>query len=123
MNIIKYLKRMFWRVYLSNRYYDNSDIKTLKILVDNLVKVLKDGPTYTRLGLCHIVDLPWEITKVFGTNWEHYSGDLVYPIGGYVDYTTHRLRGTLWVGEQRALRLDYCLHLVKEINKFVERVE
>ena len=57
--------------------------------------------------------------KELVVDWKHFSGDLVYPIGGKDDYNHHKSLETLWVGEQLKLRKD----LIKFIKGKLKEVE
>ena len=49
-------------------------------------------------------------------NWKHFSGEPEYPISGCDAYTENYRKGTLWVGEQRRLRIDLIDFTISELQ-------
>lgn len=49
--------------------------------------------------------------KELVADYKHFSGDLIYPIGGMLEYNKHKENETLWVGDQLKMRLGLIKHL------------
>lgn len=54
--------------------------------------------------------------KELVVEWKHFSGDLVYPIGGQDIYNFHKTNETLWKDEQLKLRLDLIKFLKRKLG-------
>ena len=68
-------------------------------------------------GLCNLI---WDycsedfVAKNV-TDWEHYSGDPTFPIGGIDIYNSNFIMNTLWEGEQLELRKSLAKHLLAKL--------
>lgn len=45
-------------------------------------------------------------------DWEHFSGNMYYPVSGEEVWLVHARNGSLWKGEQLELRLSLIDHLL-----------
>ena len=70
-------------------------------------------------GLCNLI---WDYcSNTFVaknvTDWEHYSGDPTFPIGGIDTYNRNFIREALWKGEQLELRKSLAKHLLTKLKE------
>lgn len=68
-------------------------------------------------GICHLLSCLCESSK-YGFvkencgDWNHFSGDLSYPVSSKEVFSYHRNNCDLWNGEQLELRLSLIDHLL-----------
>ena len=93
---------------------------TLYQALETLEAKIKKGKKHFNIdcGICENVSIiankyfTFQIKELV-KDWKHFSGDLVYPIGGIDDYNHHKMNETLWQGEQLKLRMDLIKFLKK----------
>ena len=54
--------------------------------------------------------------KELSQQWKHFSGDLIYPIGGKEEYNLHKEHETLWQGNQLKLRMDFIKFMENKLK-------
>lgn len=114
----------------------NKDI--IKFIIKTL-KIIRIKPYSIEYGICgnfsqyvadNIIDKIYseEIHMHFRisldcavSEWSKYSEDLMFPIGGYSEYKFHKFEGTLWVGEQRELRLELIDLMIANLELQLEK--
>jgi hypothetical protein len=74
---------------------------------------ISSGPIRTNLGICANVNIQHQSQRAgrelipYFKFWPHFAGGNGYPLpGGREIYEHHRIRSTLWEGEQLNLRMD-----------------
>jgi len=96
-------------------------ISTIFKLMDTLERAAKgELKEYEHVaGLCNLI---WDycsnnfVAKNV-VDWEHYSGNPTFPIGGIKIYNNNFIMNTLWEGEQLELRKSLAKHLLTKLEE------
>jgi hypothetical protein len=83
------------------------------------------GPFTGGSGLCFnisrmgAIDMHtvYDVLRIFSVDWEHFSGEHLYPISGEKVYNHPKSLGKHWEGEQLELRLSLIDHLIKKLRE------
>lgn len=90
--------------------------------LENLVTRLEEDPEYIpgAYGLCAIWgnsvghrEVSGRLVEAAARSWPYlWHRDKTYPVSGYAAYMHHKDEGTMWVGEQRKLRISLAKHVL-----------
>lgn len=116
---------------------DTEALRCIVLDLERLVTELEADPEYipSCCGLCTALnslsglDVARYLVRVAGLSWpQRYRGlgskcvrSVAFPVGGDSEYYRHRDSGSLWLGEQRAMRISLAKHVLSWI--WFNRVE
>ena len=95
-----------------------------KELLLNAIEEMLSGKINESWGICENLDnLPYQcwfgydVVEEFSQTWSNFSGNKHYPISGREDWSRFLETSSLWLGEQRELRMSLLEHIKSEVLK------
>lgn len=95
-----------------------------KELLLNAIEYMLNNNINELYGVCENLDnltkrewFGYSVVEKFSETWEDFSGDKNYPISSRGDMLVHLENRSLWVGEQRELRMSLLEHIKSEVLK------
>ena len=95
-----------------------------KELLLNAIEEMLSGKLNESRGICenldNLTDQCWfgyDVVEEFSQTWSNFSGNKQYPISGREDWSRFLKTSSLWLGEQRELRMSLLEHIKSEVLK------